>query len=214
MVSSEHTGELKAVFWLFRLLFGPSSVIKSCFTNSLSFPPHLFLLLPGAPSQFSLSWETFHPRRLSSGISPFSSALFPPLLFLLLPSLHPFLGVGFQSGRLGIRLLGVSEALWRGGIAGGGRGGGMKVGRRKGDRVSHLQRSLLSASPPSSSSPQQPGDRVAEPGRKTCNPPSSPPSPSMRPASVQINKGSKWELSAQRDDSSPPSLQRDFMSSS
>lgn len=190
MVSSEHTGELKAVFWLFRLLFGPSSVIKSCFTNSLSFSPHLFLLLPGAPSQFSLSWETFHPRRLSSGISPFSSALFPPLLFLLLLSLHPFLGVGFQSGRLGIRLLGVSEALWRGGIAGGGRGGGgMKVGRRKGDRVSHLQRSLLSASPPSSSSPPSSLETewLSQGGKHAIHPPPPPPLP-LHAASLCADK--------------------------
>lgn len=118
MLSREHTGELTAVFWLCRLLFGPSSVIKSCFTNSELFFffsicfSSLLLLLPGAPSQFSLSWETFHPWRLSLGISPFSSALFPPLLFLLFPSLHPFLGVGFQSGRLGIRLLGESRRLF------------------------------------------------------------------------------------------------------
>lgn len=182
MVSSEHTGELKAVFWLFRLLFGPSSVIKSCFTNSLSSSV-------SAPSQFSLSWETFHPRRLSSGISPFSSALFPPLLFLLLPSLHPFLGVGFQSGRLGIRLLGVSEALWRGGIAGGGRGGGMKVGRRKGDRVSHLQRSLLSASPPSSSSPPSSLETewLSQGGKHAIHPPPPPPLP-LHAASLCADK--------------------------
>lgn len=92
----------------------------------------------------------------------------------------------------------------------------MKVGRRKGDRVSHLQRSLLSASPPSSSSPPSSLETewLSQGGKHAIHPPPPPPSPSMRPASVQINKGSKWELSAQRDDSSPPSLQRDFMSSS
>lgn len=183
MVSSEHTGELKAVFWLFRLLFGPSSVIKSCFTNSLSSPPpHLFLLLPGAPSQFSLSWETFHPRRLSSGISPFSSALFPPLLFLLLPSLHPFLGVGFQSGRLGIRLLGGSLARWHCCRRKRRRDEGRKEERRSGFTSPALPSVCLASL--LLLSPQQPGDRVAEPGRKTCNPPSSsspPPPPCGQP---------------------------------
>lgn len=52
-------------------------------------------------------------------------------------------------------------------------------------------------------SPRQLGDRVAELGRKTCNPP-----PllllhmaSLFAAAQQINKGSKWEPSTQRDDS-------------
>lgn len=118
---------------------------------------------------------------------------------------------------------GVSEALWRGGSG----GGGMEGGGREGDQVSHLQRSPLSASLPSSSS--SPGSLETEwlsrGGKHAIHP-----SPlllllllhtsSLFAAAQQINKGSKWEPSTQRDDSSPPpppsppppSLQRYFIS--
>lgn len=186
MVSSEHTGELKAVFWLFRLLFGPSSVIKSCFTNSLSFPPPPSV---SPPSQRSVSvfplLGDFPPSEVELGdlslfLCSISTSPFPP------PSLPPsFSWSGFpvwQAGDQITRSLGGSLARWHCWRRKRRRDEGRKEERRSGFTSPALPSVCLASL--LLLSPQQPGDRVAEPGRKTCNPPSSsspPPPPCGQP---------------------------------